>query len=122
MVLFKPKPIWQFELSGSPPFSFKLTVHKPRYGYWLTPFEIYKDEKIWSGMRLFNKTSLGLELAFFNLFSFRAGAYCGYPTLGAGIRIYMFKFDYAYMHNGFYNNIYYVFDSPLHIIQLKFSM
>lgn len=62
MVLFKPKPVWKFELSGSPPFSFELTVHKPRYGYWLTPFEIYSGEKIWSGMRLFNKTSLGLKL------------------------------------------------------------
>ncbi len=96
-------------------FLFGIEYNNLLYGRGLFPsLETYDD--------IGYKTSVGLELAFFNLLSFRAGAYCGYPTLGAGIRIYIFEFDYAYMHNGIHNNIDFVFDSPLHIIQLKFSM
>lgn len=59
---YKLRLAWQFELSGKPPFSFEFTVHKPRYGYWLTPFEIYEDSRIWSGLTLLGGTPVGLKL------------------------------------------------------------
>jgi N-glycosylase/DNA lyase len=58
----KLKLVSYFKLTGLPPFNFELTVHKPRYGYWLTPFEIYKGGKIWSGMRLSDGTPIGVKL------------------------------------------------------------
>lgn len=53
----------QFTLSFTPtaPFDFELSLHKRAGWYWLTPFEVYENKTLWTGMRL-NSTPIGLKV------------------------------------------------------------
>jgi len=55
-----------FELKPIPPYNFELTVSKnTKYGtdwYFLTPFEKYSDQVMWTGMRLTDETPIGLKI------------------------------------------------------------
>jgi len=51
-----------FKITATPPYSFSLTVHKPA-GWWLsTPFEIFEDDILWTGVRLNSGEIFGLKL------------------------------------------------------------
>ncbi len=51
-----------FRLKAVPPYDFSLTVHKPAGWSFLTPFEIFEDGALWTGMRLNSSETLGLKL------------------------------------------------------------
>lgn len=53
----------QFELILRPtaPFDFELTLHKRAGWYWLTPFEIFENNTLWSGTRIDQKP-IGLKI------------------------------------------------------------
>lgn len=46
------------------PFDFKLSLHKRAGWYWLTPFEIFQDDTLWSGTRI-NHKPIGLKIKSF---------------------------------------------------------
>jgi DNA-3-methyladenine glycosylase II len=54
------------ELCGTPPFNFEKTVRKyTLYGvdwFWLTPFEIYSRNTLWTATKLSNEIPVGLRL------------------------------------------------------------
>jgi 3-methyladenine DNA glycosylase/8-oxoguanine DNA glycosylase len=50
------------EFSLTPPFSFELTTHKPRYGFWATPFEVHAPGCLWSGFWTPSWTPVGVAL------------------------------------------------------------
>lgn len=49
-------------MDAVPPYSFSLTVHKPAGWPLLTPFEIFKDDILWTGMRFGAERMYGLKL------------------------------------------------------------
>jgi 3-methyladenine DNA glycosylase/8-oxoguanine DNA glycosylase len=49
------------QFTPTKPFDFELSLHKRAGWYWLTPFEIYESETLWTGMRL-NTKPIGLKL------------------------------------------------------------
>ena len=51
-----------FKLNAIPPYDFWLTVHKPAGWSLLTPFEIFENGTLWTGMRLNSGEMLGLKL------------------------------------------------------------
>lgn len=51
-----------FELEGTPPYSFGLTLHKPAGWSFLTPFEIFENDTLWSAMRMDSNKLYGLKL------------------------------------------------------------
>lgn len=53
---------YQFEVRPLPPYSFYLTVNKPRYGYWLTPLEDYSEGVVWSAASLASSELVGLKV------------------------------------------------------------
>jgi 3-methyladenine DNA glycosylase/8-oxoguanine DNA glycosylase len=54
---------FEYDMGAVAPFSFELTVNKPRYGYVFTPFERYSSSKktLWTGVTL-DEADLGLKL------------------------------------------------------------
>ena len=51
-----------FRLRAVPPYDFSLTAHKPAGWWFLTPFEIFEDGNLWTGMRLNSGKTFGLKL------------------------------------------------------------
>lgn len=51
-----------FRLRAIPPYDFSLTVHKPAGWSLLTPFEIFEDGTLWTGMRWNSGKMFGLKL------------------------------------------------------------
>ena len=51
-----------FRLRAIPPYDFLLTVHKPAGWSLLTPFELFEDGTLWTGMRLSSGKMFGLKL------------------------------------------------------------
>lgn len=51
-----------FRLRAIPPYDFSLTVHKPAGWSLLTPFEIFEEGILWTGMRLNSGKMFGLKL------------------------------------------------------------
>jgi DNA-3-methyladenine glycosylase II len=51
-----------FRLKATPPYDFSLTVHKPAGWSLFTPFEMFEDGTIWTGMRLNLDEIFGLKL------------------------------------------------------------
>lgn len=45
----------------TPPFDFKLALHKRAGWYWLTPYEVFENNTLWTGTRINNKT-IGLKI------------------------------------------------------------
>lgn len=52
----------QFKLTftPTPPFDFELTLHKRAGWYWLTPYEVFEDNILWTGVRI-NSKPVGLK-------------------------------------------------------------
>ncbi len=51
-----------FRLKPIPPYDFLVTVHKPAGWSLLTPFEVFEDGTLWTGMRLNSGKMFGLKL------------------------------------------------------------
>jgi len=51
-----------FRLKAIPPYDLSLTIHKPAGWSFLTPFEIFEDNTLWTGMRLNYGKMFGLKL------------------------------------------------------------
>lgn len=51
----------KFVFIPSLPFDFKLSLHKRAGWYWLTPFEIFQNNTLWSGARI-NHKFIGLKI------------------------------------------------------------
>jgi len=51
-----------FSLNAVPPYSFRLTVRKPAGWSLLTPHEIFKDDTLWTAMRVQSGEAFGLKL------------------------------------------------------------
>lgn len=54
-----------FRLRAIPPYDFLLTVHKPAGWSLLTPFEIFKDDTLWTVMRTPSGEMFGLKFKFY---------------------------------------------------------
>ncbi len=54
----------RFRLKAVPPYDFSLTVHKPAGWSLLTPFEVFKDDTLWTAMRTHSGKMFGLKLKF----------------------------------------------------------
>jgi DNA-3-methyladenine glycosylase II len=52
----------RFRLKAVPPYNFSLTVHKPAGWSLLTPFEVFKDDTLWTAMRTHSGKMFGLKL------------------------------------------------------------
>jgi len=59
---------FSYELECLPPYNFDFTVNKnTKFGinwYWVTPYEQYHKEVMWSGVRLSNDKPIGLKVKF----------------------------------------------------------
>jgi 3-methyladenine DNA glycosylase/8-oxoguanine DNA glycosylase len=51
-----------FTLKAVPPYDFSLTVHKPAGWSLLTPFEVFKDDTLWTAVRTHSGKMFGLKL------------------------------------------------------------
>jgi len=61
IIVKKMKRQFKITLVPSPPFDFQLTFHKRAGWYWLTPFEIFENQTLWSGFRL-NSEPIGSKI------------------------------------------------------------
>lgn len=55
------KKVYSFDIEAIPPYSFKLTVHKPAGWWWSTPKEIFEKDALWTATR-FKRKLMGLKL------------------------------------------------------------
>ena len=55
------KNVYPFDIEAIPPYSFELSVHKPAGWWWSTPSEVFRDNTLWTAIRLRGKL-VGLKL------------------------------------------------------------
>jgi len=52
----------EFEIEPWPPYSLEMTIDKPRYGHWLTPFEHHDKDTHWSAAWLLGRVPIGIKV------------------------------------------------------------